>query len=288
MHSRSYTTFTTTPYIHCLLSGGRRGRLAALPLLGGVFGGRVVHHPGIHLYTKVVQERSDVLQDLVDRLTALLRGPTLGEAPTPLRGTTMAGPTRGVAPRRAPRRITLVGVATSPLATPSATSPPPMPPPKTGLRLLHGNHVVLCVPALGLTRRAEVKVHARETLEASAKDVAFASVAHHTVVVRTLSASSIVAVLLVAVPCLLLLSRLWGSRLWLGLLLWYVQGMDAEQLVSSTLQAQGKLLIAGDQDSVTIFVCMRQTQEKERICNTRAQADLRRLPQLAPVLTGPV
>ena len=115
-----------------------------------------------------------------------------------------------------------------------------MPPAKMGLGMFHGNHVVLIVQPLGFTGGAEVKVHTREALVADAKDVALTSVAHHTVVVHTISASSMVMVV-VGVPRPWLLSWLRGGWLWLlllCLLLRNMQGMDAEQLPPGTLQAQ--------------------------------------------------
>ena len=116
-----------------------------------------------------------------------------------------------------------------------------MSPAKMGLGMLHGNHVVLTVQPFGFTGGAEVKVHTGETLVAYAKDVALTSVTHHTVMVRTISASSMVMVV-VGVPCPRLLSGLrggWLRLLLLCLLLRNMQGMDAEQLPSGTLQAQG-------------------------------------------------
>lgn len=76
----------------------------------------------------------------------------------------------------------------------------------------------------------------------------------------------------VVMPCLLLLPWLGGSWLWLVLSLFPrdVQGINAEQLPSSTLQAQGKLLISGDQDMVTVFICTSHKQEK--VCTTRTHA----------------
>lgn len=74
MPSNSYNAIQHIPYIHRLLSGVGRGRLATRPFLSRGLGGRVLHHPGVHLHAKLAQDGGDVLQDLVYRLTALFRG----------------------------------------------------------------------------------------------------------------------------------------------------------------------------------------------------------------------
>lgn len=115
------------------------------------------------------------------------------------------GGSPGISPPRSMRLVTMeVWVSAFPMTAPSATAPPPRPPPETGLGVLNGDHVVLRVQALGLTGGAEVKVHTREALVAGAEDVALTAITHYIVVVSTIAGPMMVMGVVVGVATLLL------------------------------------------------------------------------------------